>query len=428
MTINGWIDRLHALLTQANAVLLAGREPGTLYLESADLCLLMEAERSDGYVDITVTALPLTSPTTILQAMPLFLMAPGWLRYGVFNQRGQISFTHVALQPYQLSTTEEASQAAFRRDYCQRFSPQSLPLAAQSLILLPPAALATMQQAVLADNNGCFHCANADATIQVQIQKSTDNRIDVTVQSQKRLWEQNPLGLYQPDQRPRTAVIDRNANSMAWDETREQYCATFTLDPRLLQNNGLLTLPIQPLPLELWSELAAPQPPEQLPAARSTQADPPASPIVTPGGLLATVSEAVRRVWVRDPQDVIWINFIEGFLGQAALQPALVVKGDPPALPGAVSTQFSLGPDELGDLDLSVQAIVEDNTALCTLVVKAQIPSRWPRVSGVRVILLRNEEFCSADTDESGKAFFPALPIEQLKRIGFKIELTGPPE
>lgn len=413
MNTNGWINRLHALLTQANSALLTQGETGALYLEGDDLCLFVEAERNNGQIDITVTGLPLTAASAPLTATPLFLIGEAGLRYGVFNRRGQLRFQQVAVQPYQLSTTE----ATLNRAYYQRFSPRALPFVDQALVLLPTAALATVRQALLVAGKGCFRCANADGTIQVLMQKDADNQIGFTFQSQKRLWEQNPVALYQPpDGRQRIETIGSNA-TMQWDASREQYCATIPVDPTLLQNDGLIALPLQPFPLELWRELAAAQP-----------AASPAIANVAPSGLLATVSEAVRRVWVRDTQNVIWVNFVEGFLGQSALQPALVVKGDPLERPGAVATQFSLGPDELGDLDLSVQAIADENPALCTLVVKAQIPSRWPLVTGVRVILLRNEEFCRADTDESGNAFFPALPIEQLKRIGFKIELVDPPD
>jgi hypothetical protein len=126
------------------------------------------------------------------------------------------------------------------------------------------------------------------------------------------------------------------------------------------------------------------------------------------------------RSWVRDQWDAVWLNVAAITTGVLAAQPVLVTKGSQPT-PGEVLYQFSLGDEELGDLDVEVTAVREANPATCTLLIQAQVPSRWPELAGVEVVLFAPGETRTAITDENGQVSFPGFSIVALGQVSFRV-------
>jgi hypothetical protein len=130
------------------------------------------------------------------------------------------------------------------------------------------------------------------------------------------------------------------------------------------------------------------------------------------------------RHWVQDQLGVLWIDFAGQILGQSPLQSVLVTRSrQERKAPGEgdIIHQLSIGSEELGDLDLEIKAVRTADDAYCTLIVTARVPSRWPDLGGIEVTVLRSEPVRSGRTDEEGQVIFEQFPIEDLPRIGFKI-------
>lgn len=139
------------------------------------------------------------------------------------------------------------------------------------------------------------------------------------------------------------------------------------------------------------------------------------------------------RHWVRDQMGVLWIDFAGQILGQSPLQPVLVTRGSQDqrrpepdeAAVGATIYQLSIGSEELGDLDLEIKAVRTADPAYCTLIVTARIPSRWPDLAGIEVVVLRSEPTRRGQTNAEGEVSFDQFPITDLERIGFTINPAG---
>lgn len=154
--------------------------------------------------------------------------------------------------------------------------------------------------------------------------------------------------------------------------------------------------------------------------------------------LVAPIPEQVAalwqsgRHWVRDQMGVLWVDFAGQILGQSPLQPVLVTRGrqDPrrpePSEPavGATIYQLAIGSEELEDLDLEVKAVRTADPAYCTLIVTARIPSRWPELEGIEVVVLRSEPTRRGQTNAEGEVIFEQFPLTDLERIGFTINPT----
>lgn len=130
------------------------------------------------------------------------------------------------------------------------------------------------------------------------------------------------------------------------------------------------------------------------------------------------------RHWVQDQMGVLWVDFAGQILGQSPLQPVLVTRSHPAK--GETSRdeiihQLSIGSEELGDLDLEIKAVRTGDENYCTLMVTARVPSRWPDLGGLEVIVLRSEPVRSGRTDEEGQVIFEQFPVKDLAHIGFKI-------
>lgn len=133
------------------------------------------------------------------------------------------------------------------------------------------------------------------------------------------------------------------------------------------------------------------------------------------------------RTWILDQSGLLWVDWAARILGQSALQPVLVTRDGSNAYNEAASKviyQLSLGSEELGDLDLEIKAIQNEDPAICTLLVTARVPSRWPNLSNVQVVILRSEPVRSGKTDAEGQVKFENFPVKDLERIGFQVNPT----
>lgn len=139
------------------------------------------------------------------------------------------------------------------------------------------------------------------------------------------------------------------------------------------------------------------------------------------------------RHWVRDQMGVLWIDWAGQILGQSPLQPVLVTRSRQErsrpeasdAAAGATIYQLSIGSEELADLDLEIKAVRTADPAYCTLIVTARIPSRWPDLEGIEVVVLRSEPTRRGQTNAEGEVIFDQFPITDLERIGFTINPAG---
>ncbi|MEZ4865876.1 MAG: hypothetical protein R3C14_31470 [Caldilineaceae bacterium] len=134
------------------------------------------------------------------------------------------------------------------------------------------------------------------------------------------------------------------------------------------------------------------------------------------------------RHWVQDRMGVVWVDFAGQLLGQSPLQPVLVTrsgqKGAAAEEPEIIH-QLSIGSEELGDLDLEIKALRTDEPTTCILIVTVRVPSRWPDLEGIQVVVLRSEPMRTGVTDEEGQVVFAEFPVDALERIGFRIDPTG---
>ncbi len=131
------------------------------------------------------------------------------------------------------------------------------------------------------------------------------------------------------------------------------------------------------------------------------------------------------RQWIVDQMGAIWIDFSSSTPGQSSLVPVLVTRSQPKPTAiddSSILRQFSIGSEELDDLDLEIRALRTRDPHYCTLLITAHVPSRWPDLSGVEVLVLRSKSIRSGITDEEGQIVFEEFPVEELERVTFKVK------
>lgn len=158
---------------------------------------------------------------------------------------------------------------------------------------------------------------------------------------------------------------------------------------------------------------------------------PKAAPVAPIPAQVAALWQSGRH-WVRDQMGVLWIDFAGHILGQSPLQPVLVTRGRQERSSSAAGDaadvplyQLSIGSEELDDLDLEIKAMRTADPAYCTLLVTARIPSRWPDLTGIDVVVLRSEPTRHGQTNAEGQVIFADFPVADLARIGFTINPAG---
>ncbi len=118
----------------------------------------------------------------------------------------------------------------------------------------------------------------------------------------------------------------------------------------------------------------------------------------------------------------IMIRLLGEALTPGALQPAPIALRGHQAEQGDVLRRLILSPDQTEDLDLEVTiARQTDNPQQYTLTVLAQVPNRWPDLSGVQVQATAGAWNATGTTDEIGKVILEGLPIDLLKILFIEI-------
>jgi hypothetical protein len=151
----------------------------------------------------------------------------------------------------------------------------------------------------------------------------------------------------------------------------------------------------------------------------------PAPPSFPPAGIAALASGVN---WAMDQLGQFWIDLSQT-LPPFTNQPALVTRGGNQDLArkGQTLPYLSLGPEELGNLDIEVEAVGEnagENAAdgeMCTLRVTARIPTRWPAQDGTQVTILYDGNERSALTDENGEVRFENFPLQAWPRTHLRV-------
>lgn len=149
-----------------------------------------------------------------------------------------------------------------------------------------------------------------------------------------------------------------------------------------------------------------------------------ASPTVTSLPAWAADQFHSGRAWIRDQMGIIWVSFTEQLLGQSPLQPVLVTRSQSgkPESTAENLYQMSIGSEELDDLDLEIRAVPSADPNYCTLIVTVRIPSRWPALADVEVLVLRSEPVRQGQTDQAGQVKFENFPVTDLARLGFQVK------
>ena len=128
--------------------------------------------------------------------------------------------------------------------------------------------------------------------------------------------------------------------------------------------------------------------------------------------------------WVRDEMGACWLQLRMGLANALAPQPLLVLKGEEEQ-DDSLLKRLSIGAEELGDMDIEVTARRQSNPAenpeSCSIVVQVQIPSRWPEMPEIEVLLMGANQTWSGQTDENGQVDFPAFPIAELEQLRLKV-------
>ena len=123
--------------------------------------------------------------------------------------------------------------------------------------------------------------------------------------------------------------------------------------------------------------------------------------------------------WMLEQQTTLWINLA----APPGPEAAFVTKGvearqaaDDPAI-----YQLVVGADATGDLDVEVIAKREADPQVCTLTVKATVPSRWPQVGGIDVELHSGSVIQRTQTGKDGQAIFCSIPVLELPAMAVRV-------
>lgn len=111
------------------------------------------------------------------------------------------------------------------------------------------------------------------------------------------------------------------------------------------------------------------------------------------------------------------------------LAPAYAVKGETPPEEAGDATdvrlprRFSLDPTDIADVQVTIAVLPDtEATDACNLVAKVEVPSRWPDLSGIEVVLAWAETRLSQPTDESGEVIFGPLPCTALQTARLSVQ------
>jgi hypothetical protein len=154
----------------------------------------------------------------------------------------------------------------------------------------------------------------------------------------------------------------------------------------------------------------------------SLDEDVPAS-IKGSGWVKTTLGIEWRRVREagREAGKVIIRLLTEPLPPQPQLAP-MAVRGRTEAEPGDVVRRIALGPDQVEDLDL--EAAIRrssDDPQLCTLTVRAAIPSRWPDLAGTQVQATAGDWGAEGVTDEEGEVTFAGLSVNSVDMLVIEV-------
>lgn len=124
------------------------------------------------------------------------------------------------------------------------------------------------------------------------------------------------------------------------------------------------------------------------------------------------------RLWVQDQTAQIWVDLAAGLFPTTEPQLAFATRSSEAETP---LYHFSLGPEEVDDLDLEVTALPTDDPALCTFIIQVRKPSQWQNMAGFRIVLLYGPEEKVYHTDEKGQLILHDFMIADLKQITLRI-------
>jgi hypothetical protein len=137
--------------------------------------------------------------------------------------------------------------------------------------------------------------------------------------------------------------------------------------------------------------------------------------------------------WVVDQMGQFWFDLSQPLQRETLATGLFPTRGEPeePQNDRNVENKLSLGPEELGDLDLEVQTIANleqnDGINLGTLLVTARIPTRWPSQDGIEITLIygnveSGEVERTALTDENGQVRFENFPLNEWSRSQLRVK------
>lgn len=126
------------------------------------------------------------------------------------------------------------------------------------------------------------------------------------------------------------------------------------------------------------------------------------------------------RIWERDQEQTLWLHLAAG-MGAATTPDMIGATKVSRGQAEGIVYQLSLGSEDLGDLDLEITGVQEDDSDTCTITVQAIVPSRWPQMEGVEVTLLNGPDIRSDRTDEHGYVSFARIPMDDLSQVNVRI-------
>jgi hypothetical protein len=119
----------------------------------------------------------------------------------------------------------------------------------------------------------------------------------------------------------------------------------------------------------------------------------------------------------------IMLRLLGEALTPEALQPAPIALRGHQAEPENVLRRLILSPDQTEDLDLEVTVTQQtDHPQQCVLTIRAQVPSRWPDLSGVPIRATAGDWQAEGVTNEAGEVVFEGVPTDSID--GLMIEVS----
>ncbi len=130
--------------------------------------------------------------------------------------------------------------------------------------------------------------------------------------------------------------------------------------------------------------------------------------------------------WLKEKTGAFIIRFETTVLPSASLHPQFsgATRGhssDTDPEKNAIR-QIYLTPDQVDDLDLEITIYKSAEVPeLCTLTIRAEVPSRWPDMSGLRVRAVADHWQGEDVTNEEGQVVFEGLPADLADKVVFEI-------